>query len=307
VAVTAWRADGIRSKIRIGRSPHPGGIVMVRTVVVVVGVALGFGLLPACDGGTENPPCDSEKRCPDDRSCLVNRCVLSASLTEGSTCSASVQCEGYPASICGSNPFTCRRRCQNDYLSNAAGNCNTGEYCRPEPMREEPTVWSGTCVASECTGSDECRNYGASSMACVAVSFDANSCMQTCAITFTATANVDNPAGYGDTCGGGQFYCQPIGPTDNQTLVCLKRLDNGATVSLNTGDVCELVQTPCGFGDACVGESQTYCRRYCDRGANELDGSNSRCPQDGPNPSRYCCQVTNNAGAAYAVCLPEGC
>jgi hypothetical protein len=291
------------------------------TQVLPVNILLAlasFAVLSSCslklDWSSEGLPCDSEKQCAKGFSCLVNSCVAEDSLAAGVTCSATQQCEDNPktnpnctdCNICGSNPFTCRRRCVDNYFSNA--NCQTGEYCRPELERENTTVWTGACIASECaTGSGPCRNPTTTSGACVAVSAMANSCQQKCAVSFTAPVTTENPVGFGDTCGGGQQYCQPIGPEDNQTLVCLKRLDNGATVPLNTGDLCELVKTPCGFGDACVGNSQTYCRKYCDYGANNLDGSheNDQCRQYVGDLFKYCCQVTNGSEPVYAVCMAD--
>jgi hypothetical protein len=272
-------------------------------------LAMAMATLCGCslvlDWAPDGLPCDTEKKCADGFSCLVNRCVAEGSLAVGDTCSASAQCEDYPTNICGSNPFTCRKRCQDNYLSNTAGICLTGEYCRPEAERDKPTTWTGTCVASECTGNDQCRDRtpASNSKACVAVSPSANSCLQTCSVAVSGGV-------YSDTCGSSnnQVYCQPVGPKASQSLVCLSRLDNNVTGLPNTGDPCRLVDTPCRPGAACTGDSGTFCRIYCDVGANDLSNGNAYCPQPGsPSPAPYCCAVTNGAGALYAVCMPNGC
>jgi hypothetical protein len=254
------------------------------------------------DWSPEGLPCDAENKCGDGFSCLGKRCVADGSLAIRASCNSSVQCEGYPTNICGSQPYSaCRKRCLDNYLASVAGICNTGEYCRPEPERERPTQWTGTCVESECSTTAQCRNHNGASDVCVAVSPSANACWQTCTVSVSAGV-------YSDTCGttDGLDYCQPIGPKDNQSLVCLSRLDNDLSGLPNPGDDCAPVRKPCRPGAACVGDAGAVCRIYCDVTVN-VDGINRYCPSAGLNPPQYCCQVTNNGNPIYAVCMPEGC
>ena len=268
-----------------------------------LGVALAGGLVwvAACNPSTDvgGLPCDGQGQCLAGYSCLVNTCIAEGSLATGETCTESGQCAGFPNNVCGAEPFNCRRRCSDNYFSPASGVCDNGEFCRPEPDRDQPDRWIGTCIASECTFDQDCRDRTATTArACVAVTPIANACMQTCEVMVT-------PGGTQDTCGSasGLSYCQPIGPSGRESLVCLSRLDADTTGLPNPGDLCKVTTAPCRPGAACVGEGQTFCRPYCDVGLNDVLNVNPLCPTVMP----YCCSVLSGGVALYAVCGAGDC
>ncbi|MBI5507355.1 MAG: hypothetical protein HY903_01255 [Deltaproteobacteria bacterium] len=277
------------------------------------GIALlSVAVLQLCGGcifilnwSEEGLPCDANKKCNPGYSCLVNRCVAEGSLLAGETCSASKQCESYPENICGSNPFTCRKRCPSGYLAATAGVCSAGEYCRHEVDRDQSNTYTGTCVSSECGTSADCNKPGATAgRSCVAVTPTANACMLTCEITQPPVAPPAT-ADYEDTCGSvtGQIYCHPVGPKDNPSLVCLSRLETDQTGLPDVGSECQVIANSCKSGAACVGSGRQLCRQFCDTRDNDAQQLNANCPSN----AQYCCPQPQSGTTVYAVCLPDGC
>jgi len=227
------------------------------------------------DWDPEGLPCDEEKRCAETYSCLVNRCVEEGSLPETTTCSLPEQCEGYPDVTCGSAPFTCRKVCNKLY--SPTGNCEADEYCRPERSRDFDDQWIGTCFPSECHQTSDCRNR-----VCVPISGTAGACLMNCTYDF-------DTGSYDDTCGSSletEQYCQPIGVSGEQALVCLEALGARQGIGLS----CDAVNTPCEHGVACV---DSVCRKYC-------------ITIDDCQEATELCQRVENAGGVplYSVCIP---
>ena len=279
---------------------------LFRRGFVLMAAATSFGgcslLLDWSPQGTQ---CDTTHPCAEQYSCLVNRCVAEGSLLTGETCSTTVQCENNPQGtdcgkkgnpdcvICGSAPFTCRKRCLDNYLAGSAGICATGEYCKPEPDRDRNNEqWTGTCVASECTTQEDCNGRSSSAKSCVTVTPSASACLLTC-----ESPNYDCGSGP-----SGQVYCQPIGTNNTQTLVCLSRLDDNVSALPMTNEICRLVSNPCRSGDACFGtpgETTGYCRRYCDPTTTDP------CAALGSN--YYCCTLMQEGSPVFSACMPDHC
>ncbi len=251
--------------------------MLTKSTLSSAAVGLAGLAVSACslilDWDAEGLPCDREKNCAREYSCLVDRCVAKESLVLNETCSQSDQCAGSPDVICGSDPFTCRRRCGDMY--GAPGNCQADEYCRPEQSRELENRWIGTCFASECRRDEDCR----SDRVCVSISPTAGACLLQCDYDFSTGS-------YEDNCGGvdTEQYCQPIGESRNQTLVCLEALGD---IRASLGGPCAPVENPCEDEMVCA---EGVCRFYC--------GAGFACP------SGFCQDFANEDGLIlFSACV----
>ncbi len=232
-------------------------------------------------------PCGANKECADTYSCMVSECVADGSIPEDSTCSQEPQCEGAPDVTCGSNPFTCRRRCTKPFETNSVCRSDEREYCRPEINRGTVGQAIGTCVKSECLTDNDCEV----DRSCVSITSTALACMQLCQYDFDDLLNE-----YLDRCGGstsGQQYCQPVGPRDNRTFVCLDLPDDASRQAV--GDPCDPLVSPCVVGAACVIDKKCY--KLCDETALPP------VPQCGA--TEVCCPISS--GGTARVCKAESC
>jgi hypothetical protein len=255
--------------------------------LVAVGGSVACSLY--LDWDREGLPCDTDKKCYEGYSCLVNRCVLERSLPLGETCSEDIQCDGED-SVCGSNPFTCRTSCSAFYKSTST--CDTNLYCRPDRTAETQTApWEGTCFPSECSRDEDCGN----DRQCVPIELDAGACLQACEYQRDSTSGA-----YTDTCAitaQTVTYCQPLGLQAKERLVCLELVgdDNGN----EENGLCEPVVSPCkqldGVGVAtglvCV---NGQCRKLCDSASKAVVCT---------APNLECCPVEGDGGGpVYSVC-----
>jgi hypothetical protein len=215
-------------------------------------------------------PCGTSKECASGYSCMVNSCVADGTIPLGETCSEDQQCEGEPDVTCGSNPFTCRERCE--ALLETTTTCGSTQYCRPELNTGATNQATGTCVDSECTNDDDCSL--SAGLTCVPVTETARACLQQCEYSFATGTYTDRCT---PTSGGQVQYCQSIGPSGHISFVCLDLAD-GLSRQFE-GGVCDPVTNPCDVGLIC---HQTRCYWLC-----EGDGS-GQC----------------NIGTTQQVCLP---
>ncbi len=269
------------------------------------------------DWPTEGLDCDKQKpaseRCLEGYSCLSDKCVADGSLGLNETCSDDVQCADIKPTICGTRPSTCREACSSYYSS---ASCQGGQFCRPEQSRDDTEAWIGTCINSECTTNESCRSVSDASRQCVAVTASSKTCLATCEVSVTPKAGAA-PA-VADTCGSAQstqLYCQPIGPNDDLSLVCLQRLEANDAYAPSYGAPCLLVENACKKGLACYNRgsgTSGFCRRYCDPRQTTSEVNPACVDNAGAAlaPTHYCCKILAADHPSYnkvGLCLPESC
>jgi hypothetical protein len=257
----------------------------MRAFVVLAAAALSGCIVSV----TARRACSAAEPCPDGFSCDAGECLADGSQFLGETCSVARQCAGYPAVTCGASPSTCRVVCDEPLRFDSA--CIDGEYCRPEVRATRSDIGFGTCFDGDCGSTVDCLRV-ADDLSCVAVTPSAWACFERCEITGTGAA-------YADSCHSPTTtptYCQPIGPSDHQSLICLDRLTSAA-LAPEPGAACDPVDNPCQPGAACVRSGgDLICRAYCRAGTDCTDPTAS-----------HCCEVLSGSLPLYAICQPDAC
>lgn len=244
------------------------------------------------DWDPDGLPCASEEpKCAEGYSCLHTRCVKNQSLAPGWTCTAPIQCEGYPSYTCGKS-FVCRKVCEKYYDSSA--DCPSGHYCKPEQHPEDEVQLIGTCHPSECNVNTDCVPTGP---ICVEISKTAGACLFSCENEINASGE------YEDNClpiGTDETHCHHLGRTGAKRLVCLPLLGR---ITISPGDsnqcACDIVNTPCKPGSTCQlhssPEIKQCCRWFC--------GPDFDCP-DIEGVAHTCLLIDEEGSDPYSICVP---
>lgn len=252
-------------------------------MLVRLGLVLGSVGLGACslllEWDISEQRCGEDQACLDGYSCLGNTCISDSSVAEHETCVRDQQCaEGL---ICTPQPrYVCRKPCDDFFVPSA--NCGADMYCRPSPSPVDGTP-RGSCVKSECTEDADCD----SALICVAITDYAGACLRPCSYA------VSTSGAYSDQCREPDDYCQPLGLSGAQRVVCLQHSE---VTQSNYGVPCDYARNTCGVGAACI---DGQCRPFCDAETGHPCCAGTICPA-------YCL-TTETETATFAYCTaPTG-
>ena len=233
----------------------------------VFSAILSLMLLAACGGQVEilsqSLPCVDSSDCPENETCLVNRCAPNGSVIQNDTCTDEDQCaEGLTCF-----GFQCVPGCSDVYQ---VDDCNDGQFCKPVDhsfVRNADGIRSmvGTCEPSECDPASSQEQCSAQER-CVHITSSTGACVPGCSYGFAGGM-------YHDDCAprdGVEHSCHPLGL--NYAPVCLPSGDSDGPTAGQSG--CETIQSPCYQGNICL---NVVCRQMCQPGQTNPCPSSQSC------------------------------